>query len=84
MDEAKLVAVADACARFVRFCGDARGVGTSDLAARVGPFHDLEPDERFRAQVLLCRTASIAYEAQGDGFRFWWSVYAPARLRATA
>lgn len=85
MTDHELRAVVDRCARFIEYCGDARGVLSEHLAERIDAYRDLDYGERFRVQVLLCQHPSLACTTemtdpilQITRFRFFPRRIAPA------
>jgi hypothetical protein len=65
MDEEKLILISEQCEAVMR-----NGFTNSMLSASVRPYRDLEAEERFRVQVLLCKSPGLAYAALDDLFRF--------------
>ena len=70
--------VADRCAKFIRACGDKRGVAPHELARYVDAYRALAGDDRFRVNVLVCRMPGVAYSSDDEDFRFWPVHLAPA------
>lgn len=79
MDEARRIAIAARCeCLIVRYAG-ARGFTQTELGARYPVMRELNPEDRFRVCILLCKSpqVSVTTTRLGDGFKFYPRSLAP-------